>query len=172
MSDLPKGPISWEDAAKLSDEYAEVLATEEFGHELYIDDHGVLRWVKNYEKEQEIMDEFGASDLNQLFARGADKNDPRIRELYKHIGYSLSGFWEIFYWEVNNPQAYKYFGRNADTLTPIKRMKFQVWVDMDEDMDEDEFDELFDELLEPLEDVEIGGCSVRKVNIYADSDDY
>ena len=168
MSDLPKGPISWDDAAKLAPEYREVLSVEEFGHELHVNEHGTLRWVANPEKEQEIMDEFGASDLNQLFARGADKNDPRIRDLYKCMGYSLFGFWEVFYWEVNNPRAYKYLGRYAGVKKPIKRMTFQVCVDMDEDMDEEEFDELFDQYLESVADIEIDGKTVRNVRIYSD----
>ena len=172
MSDIPKGPISWDAAAKISPEYAEVLATEELGHELYVDDHGTIRWVANPEKEQEIMDEFSASDLNQLYINGARKNDPRIRELYKHIGYSLFGFWEVFYWEVNNPHAYKYLGRRARTEKPIKRMKYQVWIDMDEGMNEDDFDELFEEYLETVNDIQIGGSRVRNLKIYIDDDEY
>jgi len=115
VSELKEGPMSWEDAAAISEEYAEVLEREELGHELYVNEHGTIRWVADPEKEQEIMDEFGARDLNDLFMKGADKNDPRVRELYKHIGYSLFGFWEVFYWEVNNDCAHQYQGRKTDT---------------------------------------------------------
>ena len=48
------------------------------------------------------MQEFGAKDLNDLFIKGANKNDPRIRELYRWIGYSIFGYWEVFYWDWNN----------------------------------------------------------------------
>lgn len=145
MSELKPGPISWEEAAVLEDIYAEVLETEELGHELYVSDHGTIRWVANPEKEQEIMDEFGARDLNVLFMKGANKNDPRIRELYKHIGYSLFGFWEIFYWEVNNELAYKYLGRKKGNK---KRVKFSVVVEVDNDTDEEDFKHCFTNYLD------------------------
>ena len=67
--------------------------------------------------------------------KGADKNDPRIRELYKHIGYSLYGFWEIFYWGVNNEDAYKYMGRKSPNK---KRLKFCLIVEVDREADQEE----------------------------------
>jgi hypothetical protein len=39
---------------------------------------------------------------------GYDKNSEVYRKLYRDIGYSLEGYWEIFYWEVNNPIASEY----------------------------------------------------------------
>lgn len=145
MSELKPGQISWEDAAAVSEEYAEVLETEELGHELYVSDHGTIRWVANPEMEQKIMDEFGARDLNDLFMKGADKNDPRIRELYKHIGYSLFGFWEIFYWEVNNELAYQYMGRKKGNK---KRIKFNVIIEIDNDTNIEDFMDCFESHLE------------------------
>jgi len=107
--DFPQGPISWEDAAKIADTYELVLSREEKdSHEIVLDKHSTLRWVANPDRENEIMDSFGAKDLNDLFTKGVDKNDPIIRELYKCIGYSLYGFWEVFYWEVNNERANEY----------------------------------------------------------------
>lgn len=131
---LEAGPISWEAAAAISPEYAEVLETEELGHELRVDEYGTIRWVANPVKEQRMMDMFDAKDLNDLFMKGADKNDPRIRELYKHMGYSLFGFWEIFYWEVNNEIAYQYMGRKEGNK---RRIRFSVVVEMDKDVDEE-----------------------------------
>jgi len=141
MSELKPGPISWEDAAAISEEYAEILETEELGHELYVNEHGTIRWVADPEKEQEMMDMFGARDLNDLFMKGADKNDPRIRELYKHIGYSLYGFWEIFYWETNNELAYQYQGRNKGNK---KRIKVNVIIEIDNDTDVEDFMDCFE----------------------------
>jgi hypothetical protein len=108
----PQGWISWEDAAKIDEDYAEILEREFHDGELYITESGTLCWVENPKREEEIMNAFGAKDLDDLFGRcRADKNDPIIRELYKCIGYSMSGFWEIFYWEVNNEDADAYRGR-------------------------------------------------------------
>jgi len=136
MSDLKPGHISWMSAASISSEYKQVLKREHYGHELYVDKHNTIRWVKNPEKEKEIMEEFGASDLNDLFGRcRADKNDPRIRELYKHKGYSLFGFWEIFYWRVNNPCACEYKGRLAGEAETKKKVRYVVTVEVDEDAD-------------------------------------
>ncbi len=143
MFHTKQGPIGWEDAAKLAEEYDEVLKCEEPGHELYISEHGTLRWVADPIKEQEIMDELGASDLNDLFCNGADKNDPRIRELYKHMGYSLYGFWEVFYWEVNNPLAYQYLNKQGK-----KRIQITTVVEVNDDIDTDAFVYCFKDLIE------------------------
>lgn len=122
MTELKQGPISWEDAAAVDEVYAEVLETEELGHGLYVDEHDTIRWVENPLREQEIMDEFSASDLNDLYIKGAEKNDPLVRELYKNIGYSLFGFWEIFYWRLNNSKAHLYTGRLERNEIKIKDM--------------------------------------------------
>lgn len=103
--------VSWEEAASMGEEYQEVLERE-FFHPLHIDEHGTLRWFPDPDREQEIMKQFGASDLNDLFGRcRADKNTDIIHELYKCMGYSLFGFWEVFYWEANNENANEYKGR-------------------------------------------------------------
>jgi hypothetical protein len=39
---------------------------------------------------------------------GLGKNDESVRKLYRDMGYSLSGYWEIFYWEMNNEDADQY----------------------------------------------------------------
>lgn len=101
--------ITWTEVANICEEYKEVLTCEEFGHKIIVDKNGTIRWEDYPSRAQEIMDQFGAKNLNDLFGRcGADKNDPIIRELYKCIGYSINGFWEIFYWEVNNDRADEY----------------------------------------------------------------
>lgn len=114
IKEFVPGHISWEEAATVSEEYAEVLAREELGHKLFVDGDGTIRWVPNEARKIEIMNHYGALDLNDLFRKGADKNDPKVRELYKCLGYSLSGFWEVFYWETNNRHQIKYQGRMSD----------------------------------------------------------
>lgn len=48
-------------------------------------------------------------DLNKKWAEwtklGLTKNSEEVRDYYRSIGYSLYGYWEIFYWEANNPDA-------------------------------------------------------------------
>lgn len=39
---------------------------------------------------------------------GLTKNSEEMGKLYRDMGYSLSGYWEIFYWETNNEDAGKY----------------------------------------------------------------
>jgi hypothetical protein len=46
--------------------------------------------------------------IEEFLYRGLDKNSDEYRKVYRDIGYSLDGYWEIFYWEVNNPIASKY----------------------------------------------------------------
>jgi len=83
--------------------YLQVLGQEIYhGHKIIRDKHDTIRWEAFPVREQAIMDQFGASDLNELFSEGATKNNPLIRELYRCIGYSLSGYWEVFYWNRNN----------------------------------------------------------------------
>ncbi len=86
-----------------AEEYAEVMRGERYHNHLIIEDElGTYRWKQFPARKAEIMDYFGATDLNELFSNGADKNDPLVRELYRCMGYSIFGYWEVFYWEVNN----------------------------------------------------------------------
>ena len=108
MSDTIKY-LSYEEVGNLSDEYKDILSREVSGHRLYISSNETIRWEKNQPRVDEIMKFFGADDLNDLFGKcQADKNDPLVRELYKCMGYSLSGFWEVFYWDWNNDKADEY----------------------------------------------------------------
>lgn len=40
--------------------------------------------------------------------RGLTKNSEEVRALLRSIGYSLYGYWEIVYWEVNNSDVKSY----------------------------------------------------------------
>ena len=70
-------------------------------HTIIIEDNR-LRWGKTIDSE----------DLNKKWEewskRGLTKNSEEVRKYYRDIGYSLYGYWEIFYWEVNNPLASEY----------------------------------------------------------------
>lgn len=88
--------------------YAEIMRGEIHHNHIVVEtaESGTWRWKAYPERRIEIMQQFGAKDMNDLFARcGADKNDPLVRELYRCMGYSLSGYHEIFYWKVNHHKA-------------------------------------------------------------------
>jgi hypothetical protein len=89
--------------------YQEVLKTEaHHDHEIIRDDAGVLRWKKNPAVDFLVTH----GDLNEivrkLYAEGHDRNSELHRKLYRDMGYSLHGYWEIFYWEWNNEDAADY----------------------------------------------------------------
>ena len=54
----------------------------------------------------ELLHEAEAININKLWRfmaeQGIDKSDWRLRKFYRDLGYSLFGYWEIFYWEMNN----------------------------------------------------------------------
>lgn len=107
-------PISRKDAIKQSmsngkDDYAEILERESHhDHELLIDEEGKLWWKENPEFVK-MKDKIGLENIWKLFeSLGYDKNSEVIRNMYRQNGYSLFGYWELFYWEVNNPIADKY----------------------------------------------------------------
>lgn len=92
----------------LPEDYEEMMATEaHHDHVIIKDEHGTLRWKKN-----ERVEALAMKDLNttvQLFmSLGHGKNSEIWRKMYREMGYSLSGYWEIFYWDMNNPDVDKY----------------------------------------------------------------
>ena len=96
--------ISRSQAKKICSEYKEIFKAEKHhDHEIHII-NGVLRWKKN-----EAISKLNINDvLSMLITLGYDKNSEVYRKYYRDLGYSLSGYWEIFYWEMNNEDASKY----------------------------------------------------------------
>lgn len=106
--------------------YTEVMRGEAYHDHIIVEgEHGTWRWKAYPEREKEIMDALGANDLNEVFGecqadgKHSGKNDQLIRELYRCMGYSLSGYWEIFYWIENNEDAYKWDPWNQDDLNSM-----------------------------------------------------
>jgi hypothetical protein len=101
--------ITREAASAISDDYKEVLDKEtHHNHEIIEDEQGTLRW-KEDEQVSRLVDKLNLNDLWALFySMGIDKNSEHFRKLYRDMGYSLYGYWEIFYWEVNNEDAEDY----------------------------------------------------------------
>ena len=75
---------------------------------MIVDDNGVVRW-KEDPAVQDVLDRVNLNDIWMLFFKmGLTKNSEEVRKLCRDMGYSLSGYWEIFYWDMNNEDAHKY----------------------------------------------------------------
>ncbi len=93
----------------LPNDYKEMMETESHHkHKIIKDNHGTIRW-----QEDPFVRRFtDGCNLNDIVSgfhdKGNGKNSEIYREFYRKIGYSLSGYWEIFYWEMNNPDSDNY----------------------------------------------------------------
>lgn len=89
--------------------YRLILDTEtHHDHEIIKDEDGTLRWKPNLDVCK-IKERLSMNDIVPLFYHlGYGKNSEIYRKLYRDIGYSLFGYWEIFYWEMNNQEADEY----------------------------------------------------------------
>lgn len=65
---------------------------------------GIYRWEKIIEHTDYNINEL----WSEWTKKGLTKNSEEIRDFYRKIGYSLYGYWELFYWELNNPEADDY----------------------------------------------------------------
>jgi hypothetical protein len=95
-------------------DYAEIFNKESHHKHLVIEDEqGTLRWEEDT-IVRKTLDIINLNDLWLLFMKmGLTKNSEEVRKLYRDMGYSLSGYWEIFYWGVNNEDAEDYRGGNT-----------------------------------------------------------
>lgn len=93
----------------LEDYMKEILQREPHNHEI-IERDGILRWKEN--SSIRFLFDKNIIDLNhvvsELLDKGFDKNSEPYRQLYRDLGYSLYGYWEIFYWEGNNRHTLDY----------------------------------------------------------------
>jgi hypothetical protein len=89
--------------------FAEIMQKESHhDHEIVDEGHGP-RWKEDPDISKLVDDMGGLNNIVRLFfATGITKNDEAWRKLYRDIGYSLYGYWEIFYWEMNNEDAADY----------------------------------------------------------------
>lgn len=75
------------------------------GHPIMRDENtGSLRWAM-IEDDDDIN-----CTVKSMHKIGLSRNHEIYRNYYRRLGYSLFGYWELFYWDVNNPDAcnYKY----------------------------------------------------------------
>lgn len=90
-------------------DYREMMDKESHhDHEIIKDEHGTIRWKKD-DNVCGLLDRISLNDLVPLLQLlGYGKNSEVYRKLYRSMGYSLNGYWEIFYWDANNPEAAEY----------------------------------------------------------------
>jgi hypothetical protein len=90
--------------------YIQILRKEtHHDHVIISDKHGTLRWKENKEVRGFIGDNITITDAILVFEMlGYDRNSEIYRKLYRDLGYSLYGYWEVFYWELNNPDSEEY----------------------------------------------------------------
>ena len=89
--------------------YQEIFEKEKHhNHEIIEDENGTYRWKENPTAEL-FLKNISLNDLCPLLnTLGYGKNSEVYRKLYRDMGYSLSGYWEVFYWEANNEDADEY----------------------------------------------------------------
>ncbi|HEY9703997.1 MAG TPA: hypothetical protein V6C58_16225 [Allocoleopsis sp.] len=89
--------------------HREILNVEtHHNHPIYKDEGGIFRWKENDFVIKKV-NEIGLNNIIELFeSLGLNKNSEIVRKMYRDIGYSLNGYYDIFYWEVNNPIAIDY----------------------------------------------------------------
>ena len=90
-------------------------AEKHHNHRIVKDHRGELCWEEK-PRINELLDQ--GPGLNYLLpiltSLGYDKNSEVYRKLYRDMGYPLEGYWELFYWEVNNEAAKKYKSPKAN----------------------------------------------------------
>jgi hypothetical protein len=94
----------------LGEDYKNIIETESHHrHDIIEGEDGTLRWKGN-KNVKDLLD--GVGGLNPIMAllyhMGYDKNSEVMRQLYRDLGVSLDLYWEVFYWEANNPEAANY----------------------------------------------------------------
>ncbi len=85
------------DRTTLPKEYKTLLLGESRHDHEIVEVSGVLRWKENPDVKV-ILQHLSFNHLCMLLdTLGYGKNSKVYRKLYRDIGYSLSGYWEIFY---------------------------------------------------------------------------
>ena len=111
----------------IDDNYDKVLSAESHHDHGIVKINGVLRW----KEDPDIRRQIGVSNLNDVVLAlqidlDLDKNSEVYRKLYRDMGYSISGYWEVFYWEFNNEFSEDYVASEltqSDYDKAINRVK-------------------------------------------------
>ena len=92
----------------LPKDYTEMMKTESHHNHSIIVKNGVYRWEEN-SYINSLVDDIGLNELIMLLQLlDYNKNSEIYRKLYRCMGYSLSGYWDVFYWDVNNDLESEY----------------------------------------------------------------
>ena len=87
--------------SKENPDFEEVFEKDGLDHEVYMDGN-TLRW----RPDETVRFAFDYADLNSFWAKfykeGNTKNQKNVREMYRKLGYSVFGYWEVFFWDANN----------------------------------------------------------------------
>ena len=89
-------------------DYRTIIENEPHDHKIIVDTNGNFRWKANPDVRL-LANTLGLNEIISNFhSKDIYKNSEPYRKLYRDIGYSLLGYWEIFYWEANNPNTDEY----------------------------------------------------------------
>ena len=114
IKDVSKVVVPRIDVARNNDDFADVMKGETTHDHLIVkDESGTLRWLEDPEVKKLIdSPDFSLNDwwITRLQMNSKAKNDPEVRKFYRDMGYSIYGYWEIFYWEINNEYADEWEG--------------------------------------------------------------
>lgn len=83
--------------------FQEIFKTEwHYQHEIIADKNYILRWKSDFasKSEGEIMEE--------IESYNGSRNSESFRKLYRDLGFSLSGYYDLFYWLANNEDVSQY----------------------------------------------------------------
>ena len=90
--------------------FAEIMRKEaHHDHEIVQVEGDRPRW-KEDPRISKLVDDMGGMNnvVNFMYSIGLTKNSEEYRKLYRDIGYSIYGYWEIFYFRLNNEDADEY----------------------------------------------------------------
>ena len=77
-------------------------------HEIIQDEEGILYWKPDENLCAEIEGKNINDNIFYFHSNGLDKNSEEYRKFYRDMGYSLLGYWNIFYCKTNNPICTNY----------------------------------------------------------------
>ena len=77
-------------------------------HEIIQDEEGILYWKPDENICAEIEGKNINDNVHNFLSKGLDKNSEEYRKFFRDIGYSLLGYWNIFYFKTNNPICNNY----------------------------------------------------------------
>ena len=90
-------------------DFIEIMKKESHhSHEIIQDNEGILYW----KPDQNLCAEIEGKNINDnifyFHSNGLDKNSEEYRKFFRDMGYSLLGYWNIFYCKTNNPICTNY----------------------------------------------------------------